>query len=255
MQDFGAEKYDESKFNNFFINIVQRNVKGNSTRMFVHISGNTVIDGTLEVMIIPKTTLATDYVEHKENSVIFPLQEGQKMYLGSYLADDGTHHKRGQYVFTGNETITKNSISDTNSTLFYISSSIFKNLDINKADTSLCNYLIFQTLTNVQKTEGFRIHNTNVTYLNIKTEENTAQAVKAKLKEWYDNGTPMIIEYPLLESAEIIEPYTPEQQQAYNKLLKMHLQPIITAEALKSMKDLPRYSYDSTTQTLTITEV
>ena len=44
---------------------------------------------------------ATQYVEHQEQNLPFTLASGQKMYQGSYLADNGIHHKRKQVMFSG----------------------------------------------------------------------------------------------------------------------------------------------------------
>lgn len=43
-----------------------------------------------------KNVVATDYIEHEEQIKTFPLKEGQKMYEGSYTANDGIHHVRTQ---------------------------------------------------------------------------------------------------------------------------------------------------------------
>ena len=45
---------------------------------------------------VEKSGTATDYIEHEEQKITFPLSEGQKMYDGDYLADDGIHHVRKQ---------------------------------------------------------------------------------------------------------------------------------------------------------------
>ena len=44
---------------------------------------------------------ATNYVEHQQQTVTFPLSEGQKLMKGDYLADDGIHHVRKQDTVTG----------------------------------------------------------------------------------------------------------------------------------------------------------
>ena len=50
---------------------------------------------------IEKSTVATEYEPHKEQTVYFPLAEGQKLMEGSYLAEDGVHNKRKQVVLDG----------------------------------------------------------------------------------------------------------------------------------------------------------
>lgn len=39
-----------------------------------------------------------DYVPHQEQTITFPLKEGQKLMEGDYLADDGIHHVENQII-------------------------------------------------------------------------------------------------------------------------------------------------------------
>lgn len=192
----------------------------------------------------------------KSNTLIFPLQEGQKLMQGDYLADDGIHHTRWQDVFVGSKNWDRVINMNGYSRFRQIISKQSKNYNNSK-----CNYGKYYDLTfNYGSKGNYMIYDGSEFYI-CDDEEVTLSDWKAKLTK--EN---LIIEYELAQ--EIIEPYTPEQQQAYKKLLKMqsyydvtnisgssdNANPIITAEALKSMKALPKYSYDSTTQTLTITE-
>ncbi len=69
---------------------------------------------------------------------------------------------------------------------------------------------------------------------------------EAYLKAQRENGNPLTIEYELAK--EIIEPYTPEQKETYNKLKKLYsyneqtnifstneIGPIFNAEAIKNL--------------------
>ena len=47
--------------------------------------------------------IVTEYVQHEEQLITFPLSEGQKLMEGDYLADDGIHHKRKQIELNGTE--------------------------------------------------------------------------------------------------------------------------------------------------------
>ena len=66
------------------------------TQYVTAVSPGTIDDiDNLQIQLEPGTT-ATNYVEHREQTVTFPLSEGQKLMLGDYLAADGIHHKRTQ---------------------------------------------------------------------------------------------------------------------------------------------------------------
>ena len=47
-------------------------------------------------VMIARSDKAIPYTPHKEQKVIFPLSEGQKLYKASYLASNGMHHNRAQ---------------------------------------------------------------------------------------------------------------------------------------------------------------
>ena len=48
---------------------------------------------------------ANDYILNQQKKFVFPLEEGQILMEEDYLADDGIHHKRKQFVVDGTEEI------------------------------------------------------------------------------------------------------------------------------------------------------
>ena len=140
----------------------------------------------------------TDFVEHKEQLITFPLAQGQKLADGDYLASDGIHYVRDVYIF--------------------------------KAVTSLSSYNNNKYGTNVGAVNS--INTSNILSDRIvgssSTEENTGYITgNGETVVIYGNQSDTVesfnekfvgtkIEYPLAK--EKIEAYTPEQQEAYNQL-------------------------------------
>ena len=73
-------------------------------RSFMAMASGSTASIELRVSLIEGDTTETEVkVENQEYE--FPLSEGQKLYEDSYLAEDGIHHKRKQFVVDGTETI------------------------------------------------------------------------------------------------------------------------------------------------------
>ena len=60
---------------------------------YIRLNGKIENIETLQFEIDNKST---EYTQHQSQTIIFPLQEGQKLYEGSYLAGDRIHHFRTQ---------------------------------------------------------------------------------------------------------------------------------------------------------------
>lgn len=161
---------------------------------------------------------------YKEQTVTFPLSEGQKMYKDSYLADDGIHHKRKTFVFTGTENIQSRKTTDDIATYSAVVITDYKrtnNLQV------LCSHFSYGgTVESIVKmyTKGECIafydnENNSDKLVYINSKKLTVAELKSYLAEQYANGTPVIVEYELAE--EEIVPYTQEQRTAYEQLQKL----------------------------------
>ena len=73
-------------------------------RSFLSVSPGNSTSLEVRVSLMEENSTQTDVVVENQEFV-FPLAEGQRLYEGSYLADDGIHHKRKQFVVDGTETI------------------------------------------------------------------------------------------------------------------------------------------------------
>lgn len=180
-------------------------------------SGTSITD--INTLYFIKGTTATTYTPHKEQTYTFPLGT-QRMYLGDYLADDGIHHVRNRYTFTGQENFgyfTTDANGNGCATTFNLNS----NINIKQYVKITANMLIGieNQNTHTSYTQPYLISWIPSNYgLEIKLDSTVTSAndIKNFIKNLYDNGTPLYIEYEL--AAEEITPYTTEQQQAYDEI-------------------------------------
>lgn len=159
--------------------------------------------------------IATDYEPYKSQVVYFPLGEGEKLMEGSYLADDGIHHRRKQVVFDGTESWNIWAVSLNNVERFYV------NLDVptKNINTALCSH--FKFLNANQDEEHFRWSSSQGEYKQfvIFIDKSKATTV-AELKTWLQSN-PITVEYELAEPE--IVPYIEEQQEAWEQLQNFYL--------------------------------
>lgn len=159
------------------------------------------------------------YIPYQEQAEYFPLSEGQKLYKGSYLADDGTHHKRKQIVLDGsdNRAWYMDTQSETSTDYFYTRTVGITTENINSV---ICSHL----KKGSRSRQGFWATTVfcitmNKTVIGIISSDTKAQRI-TKFKTWlatqYANGTPVIVEYEPAE--EEIVPYTEDQKEAWEKL-------------------------------------
>ena len=183
-------------------------------------------EGTVATPYVPYNSLelkVTNGLEetdenYQEQVATFPLGE-EKLMEGSYLADDGIHHKRRQRIFDGTETdwSIRVDISNENYTVFrqnkYVAGS-----GLVTNSNGFSSHFKVEKASNTT-TDNVRFINTNHYGICFTVSTSIASTVdewKTYLAEQYANGTPVIVEYELAE--EEIVPYTTAQQEAYNQL-------------------------------------
>ena len=178
---------------------------------------------------IEQGTTATLYKPYQEQKVDFPLSEGQKLMEGSYLADDGIHHVRKQYTFTGNEVIALSNRQYENCACFYINNQNLINKQNNYITKEMCSHFTYDSLAYKENrdveciTDNIGIPYQLIIFQILKTRLTSIDVTgfKAYLAEQYANGTPLIVEYELAE--EEIVPYTEEQQEAWDNIKNLTL--------------------------------
>lgn len=159
-----------------------------------------------------KNNMATEYEAHEEETITFPLVQGQKMYEGSCLLDDGIHYKRKQIELDGTENWVLHNDNDADKTSFRYETS---DLNLVKNGIVLCTHYknvsyYANKVNTISQTDYYGVR------IIIITEKMTLEDFKIFLSQQKQAGTPVIIEYELAE--EETETYTEEQQEIYNQL-------------------------------------
>lgn len=215
---------------------------------YVWITGGTnTYQEMLSSIQIEENAEATNKIEHKQQTIVFPLSEGQRLYKGDCLAEDGIHHARRQIIFDGTEVWQLGgSGNNTINQRFYIHKDFIKaNGDI------ACNYLkqVYKGSTDVFNNDVEGCNISNGKYIQIKINKKIASTVD-ELNAWIlqkkNEGNPLIFECEL--EKEEIEPYTLKQKEAYNQQKKLHsyneqtnilstdeISPIFNVEAIKNL--------------------
>ena len=139
------------------------------------------------------------YIPYQEQAEYFPLSEGQKLMEGSYLADDGIHHKRKQTTVT-----IRNIVALSNGNVGGIFQ--FAGKKYSSHNVLCCDKAKYDPNKRFV-TDTVYENPSNVVFVGDSTD--TLETLKAK----YDGA---ILEYELAE--EEIVPYTEDQKEAWEKL-------------------------------------
>lgn len=216
---FGANSFSTKVEN--YEDIEDKNIKFIKVSQYeIDTSIGTIDDiDNLQVQLETGST-STAYVPHKQQTVTFPLSEGQKLYKGDYLADDGIHHVRKQIELDGTEIWTTIDSQNTDNT-FYLATLAVDETISQEIDTVLSNIAIQGLVWGSD--EGNLVQNIKM-YAALrfrfwKEDVSDVEGWKSYLAQQKQAGTPVIVEYVLAE--EEIEPYTEEQQEAYNQLKQL----------------------------------
>lgn len=165
--------------------------------------------------------VATEYEENQEQTVYFPLAEGQKLYKGSYLADDGIHNVRGQVILDGSndEDWTVYAVSDAFS-YTYVVRILGSAVGLQKSLCSHFKNVNYTWVNTIGKVGQYCDHPSSVNkYFN------TDKSTLALWKAWLQSN-PITVEYELPE--EEIIPYNTEQQAAWNSIRELHTYKTVT---------------------------
>ena len=180
-------------------------------RLRVDCSQDSVTDFQLEIGLE-----ATDCEPYKSQVATFPLGEGEKLYQGSFLNDNGKNHTRKQVeidvtqirAVTSYNNIDYASIPKPADFIGYNNYAYYE---------ILCNKAISQKITSWDNTENIN--------------KISSQAEKTKIYLGFEKGTTLeqmktalantVIEYDLAEPETV--PYTAEQQTAWEKIKNLKL--------------------------------
>lgn len=144
-------------------------------------------------------------------TIIFPLAEGQKLYEGSYLAEDGIHNIRTQIK-----------LLSSGGNLFVSTLGTYQvfgktQKGIKRGSQLLSNYFKdYGSVNAIKDTVGIANNNSTDRIYVSNGISTTLDEFKDWLNKCENAGRPVIVEYELAE--EEIIPYTPEQQNAFYQL-------------------------------------
>lgn len=186
----------------------------------------------MDSLEIYEETSVREVPKSQVQTITFPLEEGQKLYEGSYLAADAIHNKRKQIVLTGNENIFESQLGTYQTFGIVISG-------IKQGTKLMSNYFTsYPTITDIKYKAGMTNNNAADRLYISNGESSKTEEFKAWLSQRLDEGIPVIIEYEL--ATEEIIPYTPEQQKVIDT-------------ALHTYKNITNISVDNELATLDIT--
>ena len=207
-------------------------------RSFMAIASGNTASIELRVALIEGDTIETE-VKVENQEFVFPLAEGQRLYEGSYLADDGIHHKRKQFVVDGTETIFNASlITDKDTVSFNLNKPGAVGPYYGESPIRFCNIygedyikdwgyfsdkpgsLGVGSTTNQLR---FVIDNSFIGLVDNSDQE----ANQEKVANWLKDNNIVVEE----EVNEYVEAYTDEQKQVYDELVK-------TAKSYKTVTNI-----------------
>lgn len=147
-----------------------------------------------------------DFIPHKEQTVTFPLEEGQRLHNKDYLADNGIHHKRKTVVLNGTEAW---ALSTQNEYQWFR----YNLAGTKKGTDFICTHL--KNYANIGNYIGISNNNAeDRVYIAISEEITTVE----QLKTWLASNN-LTVEYELAQ--EEIEEYTEGQKQAYKQITEL----------------------------------
>lgn len=166
---------------------------------------------------IEKGTSATEYELPQSQTIIFPLSEGQKLYKGSYLAEDGIHDTRKQIILNGTEEwIVAGTQYDGLFSCYIIQEDMLRSTSTNDL---YCTHFKQNDFT--IREEGLTKSSSPLNYdffiFRISIDKvSDLTTWKEILATEYAKGTPVILEYNIKTPK--ITPYTEEQQEALKNI-------------------------------------
>ena len=207
------------------------------TILFTIIIGGLVTSAQLSNIKIEEGSTVTSYKQHQAQTVIFTLNEGQRLCESSYLESDGIHHNRTRIVLNGTENWDIR--SDTHEMRLNLSS-----YNAIYGSKILCDKLVQATSYNGTGNKIRWVLNSQIICI-CSEELNTANMTLAEWKQYLSENN-LIIEIGITEK---IEPYTSDQTQEFNEIQKLksysdetniystdEIKPIFDVEALKDLE-------------------
>lgn len=201
-------------------------VPSNNNIAYIRVTWRTIHNNSTNMTTIPDIMLTKTeedlipYEPYKEQTVYFPLAEGQKLMEGSYLADDGVHNKRTQVVLDGIESWYQNQTSE-NFMSFYLNMQSYEKINESSVWSHFKQVKIWNEIASIEE-ENVWYHN-NVSFgIKILKSRLSSSDING-FKQWLSQN-PITVEYELAnpETDGVIQ-YTEEQQEAWNQIQNIYL--------------------------------
>lgn len=184
---------------------------------YIRFGFNPIIE-SLDVFQLERNTEKITSEEHKQQIIIFPFKQGQKLMQGDYLADDGIHNTKTQIVLDGvtNGLKVANVTKHSNNIYYCVINLVKQSINnMNDINGMYCSHFMphFEVRPGSCYIAGSGL------YLVLALTDQTITTVDAAntwLATQKEKGTPVVIEYKLAE--EEIETYTEVQKEAHEQI-------------------------------------
>lgn len=173
---------------------------------------------SLKVFQLERNTEKTTSEEHKQQIIIFPFKQGQKLMQGDYLADDGIHNTKTQIQLDGvTNGLKVSKVTKHSNNIYHCVINLVKQSINNTTDVSSMYCSHFMPRFEVKPGSCY-IAGSGLYLVLVLTDQTitTVDAANTWLATQKEKGTPVVIEYKLAE--EEIETYTEVQKEAYEQI-------------------------------------
>lgn len=184
---------------------------------YIRFGFNPIIE-SLDVFQLERNTDKTTSEEHKQQTIIFPFKQGQKLMQGDYLADDGIHNTKTQIQLDGvTNGLKVSKVTKHLNNIYYCVINLVKQSINNTTDVSSMYCSHFMPHFEVKPGSCY-IAGSGLYLVLVLTDQTitTVDAANTWLATQKEKGTPVVIEYKLAE--EEIETYTEVQKEAYEQI-------------------------------------
>lgn len=195
----------------------------NRARIIIY-QGATLNNLTFKPMLVSDTE-DKEYELHQEKNYNLPIQ--QEMLIRDYFVKENgiwkEVHNFDKYIFNGTENYIKSPLSDSNYLRAYTRGSLISSSKI-VTDGKIFATRYKDTGIYSSSTTGNRIACRGQFHVQISVEflaENTAEAYNTLLKQWYDEGNPLVAYYQLQTPTKLA--CTPEQSAVLEELINLEM--------------------------------
>ena len=146
------------------------------------------------------------------------VDENGNYWACDYITDDGIHRRIKRKIFDGTENFEYDAGTDVNNENNYSSVLRFTDGASNRTDV-MCNYFQNKAIYAQKDITGINLTMYYLYFSYPKTFAATQEQFKEKLKQLYENGNPLYIDY--ISKDEELEEFTEEEKKSWNEFKKL----------------------------------